>query len=78
MKPGTRNEISMHRDSIGVRRMPDGLDSGGCHICRRVSEAVVRVNLGGIWTSLCVEHRDLLRQQLDRPMPAPKVQPCRA
>lgn len=63
------NVINHGRDSMGVRLMPDNLDSGYCHICTEV--AVVRTNLGGVYTSLCDAHRDALRAMLDAPAPAP-------
>ena len=77
------NEINHGRQGMGVRLMPDNLDSGYCHLCIEV--AVVRTNLGGVYTSLCAEHRDALRAMLDDPAPAPgsrvhevaKVEPYR-
>ncbi len=66
--PDVRNKISHDADSLGVREMPDALDSGGCHL-RCSSPAVVRVNTGGVYTSLCVEHRDALVHFLSNPLP---------
>lgn len=62
--------ISRDRGTMGVRKMPDGLDSGNCHMGHN-TDAVVRVNLDGIWTSLCQEHLDELLLALMFPAEAP-------
>lgn len=64
------NEINMSRHAIGVREMPDGLDSGNCHLCSGVAE--VRVCTGGVYTSLCGPHRIALADFLRNPLPSPK------
>lgn len=66
--PEIRNVISHDSASLGVREMPDALDSGGCHL-RCSSPAVVRVNTGGVYTSMCAEHRDALVHFLSNPLP---------
>ena len=63
------NEISMSRHAIGVRLMPDRLDSGKCHLCS--SDAEVRVCTGGVYTSLCGDHRTALADFLRNPLPSP-------
>lgn len=68
--PATDNKISKSRGSLGVRSMPDRLDSGGCFL-RDTSPGVVRVNIDGIWSVLCAEHRDALASFLSDPLPAP-------
>lgn len=65
------NTISCERGTIGVRAMPDGLDGGNCHL-RHNTPAVVRVNLDGIWVSLCQDHRNALSLMLTDPSPAPE------
>jgi len=59
---------SMAGRTVGVRSMPDGLDSGYCHL-RDGNEGVVRVNLDGIWTVLCAKHRRQLMAELRKPAP---------
>lgn len=68
------NEISCGSGTMGVREMPDRLDGGNCHL-RDGRDAVVRVNLDGIYTSLCQEHRDALVGMLKMPLPKPCPNP---
>lgn len=63
-----KNQISVQRGTMGVREMPDGLDSGGCHL-RDGNDAVVRVNLDGIYVSLCGDHKCALMHFMDSPLP---------
>lgn len=66
--------ISTSRGTLGVRAMPDNLDSGTCFLrgCPSpINAGVVRVNLDGVWTVLCKRHRDQLRKALDNPEPVP-------
>jgi hypothetical protein len=64
------NVISTGPGTIGVREMPDHLDSGRCHL-RDGNVAIVRVNLDGVWTSLCEDHRNTLISFLFKPHPKP-------
>lgn len=63
--------ISRSRRTLGVRAMPDGLDSGYCTLGDG-AKAVVRVNLDGIWTCLCEHHRDTLLLALMFPAEKPE------
>lgn len=65
-----KNEISKSRGTIGVREMPDRLDSGHCHLLCATA-AVVRINLDGIWIALCEDHRTFLLECINSPLPAP-------
>lgn len=69
------NRISRSPGTMGVRRMPDDLDSGYCHL-RDNRPGVVRINLDGIWVVLCAEHLTNLRRMLDKPEPAPPIEPA--
>lgn len=71
MASGIENLISKGRGTMGVRLMPDALDSGGCHVgC--TGEGVVRINLDGMWCTLCADHRDaLVKFLLYTPLPSP-------
>ena len=62
--------ISTGRRTLGVRAMPDKLDSGYCNCCQ--DYAVVRINIDGIWTTLCDQHVAELVAALLNPEPAPK------
>lgn len=59
-----RGQITTAAGSLGVGPMPDGRDSGRCHL-RCGNDAVVRINLDGIWTTLCEDHRALLTSWLE-------------
>jgi hypothetical protein len=62
--------ISMSRGTLGVRSMPDKLDSNHCGLrCGKPAE--VRINLDGIWTNLCLPHLLAFREALNNPEPAP-------
>jgi hypothetical protein len=63
------NKISRGRGTLGVRSMPDSLDSGYCTNHNR--KAAVRVNLGGSWANLCETCREDLVAMLDDPLPSP-------
>jgi hypothetical protein len=62
--------ISKSRRSLGVRNMPDHLDSGYCACCNQLGE--VRINIDGVWSVLCLQHKEQLVAALLRPEPAPE------
>jgi hypothetical protein len=68
------NVIRPEKGTLGVRRMPDKLDSNTCHL-RCGKPAVVRINLDGIYTSLCEPHRAAFFEAFIEPLRSPLEEP---